>query len=183
MPANALAKDAPPLIPEHITALLQQASTGDSAAAATLRRLLDGHPGAAGVWREVADMAWQADQALIRLCTGKDELSAAAMRRKLAAMHADLAGEGATPLEQLLVQRVTSCWLALSHAEATYYQSLANLTSDQDDVRQRRIDCCHKRYLASIRALAVVRRLQVPVVQLNIGERQVNVAVKAAPAG
>ncbi len=50
------------------------------------------------------------------------------------------------------------------------------LTLAQGDYHQRRIDRAHRRYLASIKALAQVRRLLTPAVQVNIAERQINVA-------
>ena len=47
----------------------------------------------------------------------------------------------------------------------------------------KRIDGAHRRYLDSIKALATVRKLQLPNVQVNIGEKQVNVAnMNGAPA-
>jgi hypothetical protein len=42
------------------------------------------------------------------------------------------------------------------------------------------IDRAHKRYLSAIKALAVVRRLALPVLQVNIAKKQVNVAGAAA---
>jgi hypothetical protein len=41
---------------------------------------------------------------------------------------------------------------------------------------QKRIDHASRRYLAAIKAQAVVRRLQVPTMQVNIGEKQVNLS-------
>ncbi len=42
--------------------------------------------------------------------------------------------------------------------------------------QQERIDRSRRRYLAAIRALAHLRRLQVPAVQVNVAEKQINVA-------
>ncbi len=42
----------------------------------------------------------------------------------------------------------------------------------------------HKRYLSAIKTLALVRKLAVPVLQVNIARKQVNVAgAVAAPGG
>jgi hypothetical protein len=38
------------------------------------------------------------------------------------------------------------------------------------------MDGAHKHYLSSLKTLAVVRKLAVPVLQVNIARRQVNVA-------
>lgn len=42
-------------------------------------------------------------------------------------------------------------------------------------IYEERFDKAHKRYVASIKALAQVRKLQLPNVQVNIAEKQVNV--------
>jgi hypothetical protein len=41
---------------------------------------------------------------------------------------------------------------------------------------ERRVTQCQKRYLASIKTLAQVRRLMRPLIQVNIAEKQANVA-------
>ena len=43
---------------------------------------------------------------------------------------------------------------------------------------QRRIDRAQKRFLSAIKALALVRRLQLPAVQVNIGEKQMNIVAQ-----
>ena len=45
---------------------------------------------------------------------------------------------------------------------------------------QRRIDHAYRRYLSALRALAQVRKLTLPVVQINIAKKQVNIAAPAA---
>lgn len=44
------------------------------------------------------------------------------------------------------------------------------------DAYQRRMDAAHRRYLSALNALATVRKLAVPAIQVNIADRQVNVA-------
>ncbi len=50
------------------------------------------------------------------------------------------------------------------------------LTWEEDERHRKRIDQAERRYVRSIKALAEVRRIQLPTVQVNIGEKQVNVA-------
>jgi hypothetical protein len=49
------------------------------------------------------------------------------------------------------------------------------MSLDQGDYYQRHQDRAHKRYLSAVRALAQVRRLLTPAVQVNIGGQQVNI--------
>ena len=51
---------------------------------------------------------------------------------------------------------------------------------DVQEFHQRRIDHAHKRYLSALRTLDQVRKLALPVLQVNIARRQVNVAAGAA---
>lgn len=55
-------------------------------------------------------------------------------------------------------------------------RGMRDCTLAQGDYYQRRMDRAHRRYLEAVTALAKLRRLQVTVVQDNIGDRQVNVA-------
>jgi hypothetical protein len=50
-------------------------------------------------------------------------------------------------------------------------------------LRQRRIDACHRRYLAAVKMPATVRRLAVPVLigQVNIAGQQVNMNIAPSP--
>jgi len=63
-----------------------------------------------------------------------------------------------------------------------YGQGQEDRTIVQGDYQQRRMDRAHKRYLSAIKALALVRKLALPVLQVNIARKQVNVAAPVAVA-
>ena len=46
----------------------------------------------------------------------------------------------------------------------------------QAEYHERSRDRANKRYLSSIKVLALVRKLAVPVLQVNIAKKQINVA-------
>ena len=73
------------------------------------------------------------------------------------------------------------CWLHLHGVEAIYVQNMSTFSLMQHDFYQRRLSMAQRRYLSAITALAQVRRLQAPNVQVNIAEQQLNVAA-IAPA-
>jgi hypothetical protein len=96
----------------------------------------------------------------------------------------DLLGEHPTPLERLLVERIVVCGLQVQIAESKY---IAVMKGDTTFARARfyeeLMDRAQRRYLAAIKTLAQVRRLQLPAVaQLNVAERQVNIATQPASA-
>ena len=74
-------------------------------------------------------------------------------------------------------------WLALAIAEGVYYRSLTDgLDSFEDECHQKRVERAQRRHLAAVKTLAGVKKLGMPVVQVNIGEKQINV-VDDVPAG
>jgi hypothetical protein len=87
----------------------------------------------------------------------------------------ELAGPSPTPLERLLVERVVACWLQVQDADVRYAQA-KSLSLEWSKHHQQRMDRAHKRYLSAIKALTLVRKLALPVLQVNIARKQVNVA-------
>jgi len=172
----------------RLTALQHRAMDGDAGALAELRKILDADP---GWWERTGDVAWQAENAWLRTYAGKDEFAKEATSRKLQAMRRQLRGPQPSPLERLLVSRIVLCWLTLNYAELCYASLLRSehgVGLDSSVHGQERIDRCQKRYLAAIKALAQLRRLEqrgplVAVGQLNVAEQQVNVAAPAMAAG
>ncbi len=153
--------------------LLKRANEGEGTALLELRALCEGHP---ELWAGLGNLAAQAQAALVRAIAGPNDVVAEAVGREAAALRRELAGPDTSPLERLLVGRIVACWLQLHYAEARYAQNLGSLTMAQGDYHQRTIERAQRRYLAAIKALAQVRRLAIPAVQVNIGERQINVA-------
>ena len=89
-----------------------------------------------------------------------------------------LAQEGDSPLERLLIERIVVCWLAVYTADLK-----ANLTNERSFAHGKYYlehqDKAHRRFISAVKALAQVRRLLGgPVLQVNVaekGSRQVNV--------
>jgi hypothetical protein len=94
-------------------------------------------------------------------------------------MALELAGENPTPLEVLLAERVASLWILVELQEALtaafYYKGGARMSVVLQMARVQ--ESAHRRYLAAIKTLAQVQKLQGPSrVQVNIGGNQVNVS-------
>jgi hypothetical protein len=156
--------------------LLPQANTGDPKALAALRAACDADP---TVWRDLGDLGRLGRISLIDKIGGKNSVISAAIARRVGALRDELGGPAPPPLERLLIDRILSNWLHLHAAEAVYAQRVGELTLKQSEYHQRTIDRAQRRYLASVKALAEIRRLGLPVVQLNVaaaGGQQVNVA-------
>jgi hypothetical protein len=157
---------------DEFLALTDRAQKGDKTALPALRELLK-EPAAVDLLG--GDLAKQAQQTLINKFSGKNLLFRESLTRKLELLQAELAGSNPTPLERLLVERVVACWLYLHHLE-TIFASKESMSLELGSYYQRSISSAQKRYLAAIKTLAVVRKLAIPVLQVNIARKQVNVA-------
>ena len=157
----------------RLDAMVKRADGGDQAVLPTIKQIFDA---VLGVWDAYGDLATIAQNALIDLLAGKSVLTREALRKKIAAMRAELAGPEASPLERLLVERVVACWLQSYHADFAYARSLMNASSKEAEHYQRRQDRAARQYLKALRSLALVHRLLISPVQVNVAERQVNIA-------
>jgi hypothetical protein len=158
--------------------LIDQANKGNTQALDQICALL---PAVAAQWVHLKDMAENAREQFIKVASGEKALFTQELfRRQCTALTRDLAGPDPTPLERLLVDRIVLCWLHLHYAENIYVQAMHELTITQATFHQRRLSLAQSRYLSAIRTLAQVRRLQVPAVQVNIAEQQLNVAAITA---
>jgi hypothetical protein len=99
--------------------------------------------------------------------------TALAVRENVKDLAKQVAGENPTTLERLLAERVATCWLDVQDHECRYAQQ-GNVSLKQYEWRSRMLDRAHYRYLSAIKTLAMIRKLSLPVVQVNIAEQQVN---------
>ena len=145
---------------ERITKGLKRAQAGDRSALPDLQQLYAQLPGL--IDSEGGDLAARAELYLVCVITGNNLAFREALFSKLQMMRAELAGPKPTPLERLLVERLVATWLHAHHADCKY--ALAkDITFAHGDYLQRQQDRAHRRYLAAIKALVVVRRLALPI--------------------
>jgi hypothetical protein len=157
---------------KRLSAAIRKAGKGDQAPLATIKDMLGEAPGAPAFWQRLGEKAW------IKTFVGeKDLLLIEGVKQRLAAMRQEVARPTPSPLEALLADRVVLCWLQLQYAEAWLAQkNQRSVSLAQGEYYQRQAERAQRRYVAAIKALATVRRLLTPTVQVNIAEQQVNVA-------
>jgi hypothetical protein len=154
----------------------EKAEAGDKNARKELRRLV--RSSSAEVIGRASDIGRRAGRILAHTAAGGDPLVEEALYAKLDAMRAEIAGEDPTPLEVLLTERVVSLWMLTALLEvlvsAQYQKNFsdgAERSSPSYIIQQSRIlESATRRYLAAIRELARVRKLQAntPAVQQNV---------------
>jgi hypothetical protein len=172
------AQDEGKLAVAEVEALYKRATTGDAAAMGKLRKALDRVP---GFWADMS-LARQVEEGHLMRIAGDNLVLKEGLRRELRALKDGLAGPSCSPLEHLLIERIAACWLQVQWADYRG-ENIArdDLTLAQADYRQRRQDRAHRRLLSGVRTLALVRKLALPVLQVNVAEQQINVAT-GAPA-
>ena len=150
----------------ELNALSDRVEAGDKEARRKLRLMV--RASSAEVVGRAADVGRRAGRVLARSAAGGDPLAEEALCAKLDLMRAEIAGEDPTPLEVLLTERVVSLWMFTTLLEvllAGQYRGNAVDGSKRLSplylIQQSRIlEPATTRYLAAIRELARVRKLQ-----------------------
>jgi hypothetical protein len=122
-------------------------------------------------------------ETILRHMSGADGLwSQHLTSTDLRALERELLREGNSALEQLLVRRIGLCYLFLHYLEFLYALDLDKPKNSQNhSLLLKRIHQASERYLSAVRTLAQVRKLQLPNLQVNIGQKQVNMLGLAPP--
>ena len=146
--------------------------TPTAADRAELDRILRDTP---AVWTFAGDMMNHTALGLIRQ-QGVTYALRASLETGWEQLQRDLARPSDGALERLLIQQIVLAWLKLAYTEhhQRHYLMSGNQLITQCDFWERRLSAAQRRFLRATETLARVRRLQLPAVQVNIAEQQVN---------
>ena len=120
MNPNPQAEAGPRQQEDELARLVARAERGDLAVLPALREALAANP---NLWQTYGDLALQAEGALVRLAAGSNLLLAESLRFKLRALKAELGGASPSPLERLLVERVSASWLQTAYFDGLLAQA------------------------------------------------------------
>jgi hypothetical protein len=156
-----------------------RARSGDNAAANALIDVYQTRPELMDnltALAHIAEFAWL--DALTPKGTGTANLTRTVVERELHRLKDELAGGTTDPLEGLLIARIAAAWVALHYAEKLYAAGLATngMAWAQIEHRARTAERMNRNFLRATEALAKVRRLRIGTVQVNIADKQINVA-------
>ena len=118
---------------------------------------------------------------LVEQATGPeaDEKSKRFFTEEIRSFAEGLAGPDRSPIVVTLARTAALAWFAMrlcEHRLTSDAESRQRRTIAQADHMQRQVDRAHRRYLATLKTLATVRRLAIPTLQINLAGQQVNVA-------
>jgi hypothetical protein len=148
------AKPEMPTLPEF-KHLVEQANAGDSTSLTRLRQTLDENP---GIWQRIGDLGLVAENALIELASGGNQLVRESVQRKVQELKQDLLPINPTPLEKLAVQRVVTCWLDCEYT-TTKFPEPKGATLGQQRFTLKMKDSASRRYDAAMKSLLLIQKL------------------------
>ena len=96
---------------------------------------------------------------------------------RLQSVASEFAGPDPSPVELVLAETAAINWYALRMYEGKLYSATSGkdgITHKQTDFYMRCIDRSHRRFMQTLKTIALIRRLGVPSVQINVAQ-QVNV--------
>lgn len=144
------------------------------------RRLLDTPP--AGL--AFVDLTQTVYNTLIESMAGDKRSVKEWLDRERRGKQDELGYRPASPLERLLIDAVVLSWLRYLELERRYSSVMAgSVTLTVGDFWEKRLTAAQRRYLRAIDALARVRRLALPSIQVNIAAQQVNQLNSGGSAG
>jgi hypothetical protein len=121
----------------------------------------------------VGDLSAIAEKSWVKLAVGDSPLFVASLQLTLARLKSDLGGAKPTPLERLLIEDISVAWLQLHYEDIVCAQQYGEVSRERGEYIQRRQERAHRRYISALRALAQLRRIPVPLVQINVAQNQV----------
>jgi hypothetical protein len=126
-----------------------------------------------GLDRVAVDLLW--DYVFRDRDNDREEEAKAGMERSVSEHAAELAGPNPTPTEAMLARVAATNWFAVRMYDMICAGALGTETSPAGFERQwRRADRAHRRLLSTLKALATIRKLGAPTIQINVAEQQVN---------
>ena len=154
--------------------LSEKAEGGDKSARKELRKAV--RESAPEVISRASDIGRRGRWALIKTVAANDPLTEEALVARLDLLHAEVAGSDPSPLEVLLTERICSLWILIEALELLVSAQLCPETPKEHrsgmsflrDVFKWQ-ESASRRYLAAIKTLAQVRKLQgnTPGIQYN----------------
>ncbi len=167
--ATKPAEVAIPTGADEMRKFLKRAENGDESTLPVLWKMLKDPE----TVNRFGNLAFQAEHSFIRAAAGKNLPFREGLTCKLELLRAELGGKNPTPIERLLVERVVACWLQVQDADVRTAQG-NDLSLPWAEYYQRRMNHAHRRYLSALKALALVRKLAVPVLKLDLPPKHVN---------
>src|SRR5262249_15147855 len=114
------------------------------------------------------------ENAWIRTIAGQDLLTRETLVRQVDDLKKTLQAECSSPLECLVVETISTTWLAWKQAELSAAQQIQRHGNPLTQAQENHLTACQKRYLLAVKELARIRQLLTPrtTTVVNIADKQ-----------
>jgi hypothetical protein len=168
---------------DTLRGLMEKTQEGSGTARHDLARMLESKPD------EVRSLNWDKSVRthLLHAATLDRDPSRHVIPERIAEIKRQLRGDTSSAVEELLIERILTCWTHVFVAEMRWVaKSAQDMPFQAGDYYQRALDRAHRRYVSALKALAEVRKLLgVSVSMVNVVRNQtvsIASANHAAPA-
>jgi hypothetical protein len=108
---------------------------------------------------------------------GEQEVPTIALEEYNLSMRDEMGYHGAPIMEKLLIENIVTCCLRMQHYEQQLaFRMKGSYSLTILEFWERRLTTAQRRYLAASESLAKIRKMALQALQLNIGDKQINVA-------
>ena len=144
----------PESLGDQLHRLTTAANGGDVEALAGLRALLDSN---SFIWRDIGDVAAQAELALIRAIASSNRLVSESLERQVNELKLQLTAPGASTLERMAVCRIVATWLHLHYVDHLLVNAAP--ASGEANYLLKLQGQSSKQYDSAVKSLAIVQKL------------------------
>jgi hypothetical protein len=145
----------------------------DETALPEFRQIMEAEPGPV-IFAANTYLTLMMESSTIAKIAGKYTFLKETLPLLMKAKRDELAGPNATAIERMLAERAVKCWLDLTHWDLRFDRA-ANLNDGQEDYLDKMRARAERRYLAALRELAQVRKLNLVAIQVNIDRQHINI--------
>lgn len=158
---------------EAIVDAVVKAAQGDESVAGTLRQIMVHDPSELIPRFMGWDLVARIEETIVARASGKDIAAREALKLRIETIRKEMAGPEPSPSEKLLAERIALSWANLHRLELDLIQNGTQMAPVVREALSREIDRAHRMYITGIKTLAVVRRLALPAIQVNLAENQI----------
>ena len=146
----------PPITLGDLNTVMRQANSGDAAAMARLRQLLDEYP---RLWLVQGDLSRFAEIKMIQHVMGQDQALGECLQRYVDYLRQELTGPSPTALEQLGAQRILAAWMEVQFLNQKFPEPTGQSLAQQTYVIKLK-QAAERRYDMAIKGWLLIKKLQ-----------------------
>lgn len=149
-------QDDVPTILAQLNELVREAKSGNAEALPQIRQILNEYP---ALWQHYGDLPRHVESKWIGLLAGDDACLRESIAMRVDELRSELLGKDPSPLETLLVERITMSWFMVRYFDSAVALATRGVPTTQARFMDEQLHRAQKRYTEAIKALAEVRKL------------------------